>query len=329
MYYKTKQLLTGILLLLLVTACGSSTDKNPEYLFRASMLVKENHTWHKAFIHFGKLIEERSDGRMKLEVYPSEQLAKELEAIRLIKLGVIDMTISAGSLTNFAEILTFSDMPFLLKDTLAMHKLINSDIGKRIEREMIEKIGLRPLGYFQRGERHLTSNRPIKHPDDLQELIIRVPNAPSYVVAWKALGAKPTPMAFSEVFSSLQQGTIEAQENPFAMIKNAGFSEVQKYLNLTGHLITWGYPLVGEKQFQSMPKDLKAIFLQAAREMQVYEHRLFLDNESKVQKELKDEGMIFVEVDKIAFMENGQEAVYESLSPQMQEVYKSIKKITQ
>ena len=239
MYSKIKQLLI-IILFLLVSACASSSEKKPEYLFRASILVKENHTWYKAFIHFGKLIEERSNGRMKLEVYPSEQLAKELEAIRLIKAGVIDMSISAGSLTNFSEILTFSDMPFLLKDTLAMHKLINSSIGKRIETEMIEIIGLRPLGYFQRGERHLTSNRPIKHPDDLQELIIRVPNAPSYVVAWKALGAKPTPMAFSEVFSSLQQGTIEAQENPFAMIKNAGFSEVQKYLNLTGHLITWG-----------------------------------------------------------------------------------------
>jgi tripartite ATP-independent transporter DctP family solute receptor len=324
----TKQLLI-IILLLLVSACASSSEKKPEYLFRASILVKENHTWYKAFIHFGKLIEERSNGRMKLEVYPSEQLAKELEAIRLIKAGVIDMSISAGSLTNFAEILTFSDMPFLLKDTLAMHKLINSSIGKRIETEMIEIIGLRPLGYFQRGERHLTSNRPIKHPDDLQELIIRVPNAPSYGVAWKALGAKPTPMAFSEVFSSLQQGTIEAQENPFAMIKNAGFSEVQKYLNLTGHLITWGYPLVGEKQFQNLPKDLKTIFLQAAKEMQVYEHRLFLDNESKVQKELKDKGMIFIEVDKIAFMENGEQAIYESLSPEMQEIYKSIKKITQ
>jgi len=265
---------------------------------------------------------------MKLEVYPSEQLAKELEAIRLIKAEVIDMTISAGSLTNFAEILIFSDMPFLLKDTIAMHKLINSDIGKRIEKEMIKKIGVRPLGYFQRGERHLTSNRPIKHPDDLQELIIRVPNVPSYVVAWKALGAKPTPMAFSEVFSSLQQGTIEAQENPFAMIKNAGFSEVQKYLNLTGHLITWGYPLVGEKQFQKLPDDLKAIFLQAAKEMQIFEHKLFLSNESKVQKQLQDEGMIFVEVDKNVFMENGEKAIYESLSPQMQEIYKTIKKIT-
>ena len=329
MWSKTKYLFIGLLLILLVSACDSTTDKNPQYLFKASLLVKENHTWYKAFVYFGSLIEERSGGRMKLEVYPSEQLAKELEAIRLIRSGVIDMTISAGSLTNFAEILTFSDMPFLLKDTIAMHKLINSTIGKRIEREMIEKIGVRPMGYFQRGERHLTSNRPIKHPDDLQELIIRVPNAPSYVVAWKALGAKPTPMAFSEVFSSLQQGTIEAQENPFAMIKNAGFSEVQKYLNLTGHLITWGYPLVGEKQFQSLPEDLKTIFLQAAKEMQAYEHRLFLSNESKVQKQLQDQGMIFVEVDKNAFMENGEKAVYESLSPEMQEVYKSIKKITQ
>ena len=140
MWYKTKQLFVGISLMISVLACNFTSDKKPEYLFKASLLVKENHTWYKAFVHFGKLIEERSGGRMKLEVYPSEQLAKELEAIRLIRAEVIDMTISAGSLTNFAEILIFSDMPFLLKDTLAMHKLINSDIGKRIEKEMIKKI---------------------------------------------------------------------------------------------------------------------------------------------------------------------------------------------
>jgi len=328
MKVQLKNGLIGVLLFLFFTACNTPPEREVEYLFKASMLVKENHTWYKAFKYFGELIEERSNGRMKLEVYPSEQLAKELEAIRLIRAGVIDMTISAGSLTNFAEILTFSDMPFLLKDTLAMQKLINSPIGKRIEREMIEKIGLRAMGYFQRGERHLTSNRPIRHPDDLNELIIRVPNAPSYVVAWKALGAKPTPMAFSEVFSSLQQGTIEAQENPFAMIKNAGFSEVQKYLNLTGHLITWGYPLVGEKQFQRLPEDLKVIFLQAAKEMQIYEHRLFLQNEARVQEQLKKDGMTFVEVDKNAFMKKGEQAVFESLSPEMKAVYKTIKEIT-
>jgi tripartite ATP-independent transporter DctP family solute receptor len=318
----------GVILAWVASSCNFKNDQEPEYLFRASMLVKENHTWYKAFVHFGELIEERSQGRMRLEVYPSEQLAKELEAIRLIRAGVIDMTISAASLTNFAEILTFSDMPFMLRDTIAMQKLINSEIGKRIEKEMIEKIGVRPMGYFQRGERHTTSNRPIRHPDDLKELLIRVPNAPSYVVAWKALGAKPTPMAFSEVFSSLQQGTVEAQENPFAMIKNAGFSEVQSHLNLTGHVVSWGYPIVGEKQFQSLPQDLKAIFLQAAKEMQYYEHRLFLENEKKVAAQLKEDGMIFVEVDKTAFMEKGATAVYESLSPEMKKVYKAIKQIT-
>ena len=315
--------------ILLLSNFACKRDNNPEFIFRASMLVKENHTWYKAFIYFGELIRERSNGRMKLEVYPSEQLAKELEAIRLIRAEVIDMTISAASLTNFSEILTFSDIPFLLKDTIAMHKLINSSIGKKIEKEMIQKIGVRAIGYFQRGERHLTSNRPIRHPDDLDELIIRVPNAPSYVVAWKALGAKPTPMAFSEVFSSLQQGTIEAQENPFAMIKNAGFSEVQKYLNLTGHVVSWGYPIVGEKQFQKLPDDLKTIFLQSAKEMQIYEHQLFLNNESKVQKQLQDEGMVFVEVDKSSFMKKGEKAVYQSLSPDMQKIYDIIKKITQ
>ena len=86
---------------------------------------------------------------------------------------------------------------------------------------------------------------------------------------------------------------------------------------------------MGEKQFQKLPEDLKSIFLQAAKEMQIYEHRLFLNNESKVQKQLQDDGLIFVEVDKNAFMKDGEKAVFESLSPEMQEIYKTIKKITQ
>jgi len=293
------------------------------------MLVNENHTWYKSFIYFGTLLEERSNGQIKLEVYPSEQLAKEVEAIRLIQAGVIDMTISAATLANWEEILTFSDMPFLLKDAAAMRKLIASPIGAQIEKAMIEKMGLRPVGYFQRGERHLTSNRPIKHPDDLNGLIIRVPNAPSYVTAWQSMGAKPTPMSFSEVFTALQQGTIEAQENPFAMIKNAGFSEVQKYVNLTGHVVSWGYPLVGEAQFQKLPPALQKVFLTAAKEMQDYEHQLFLANETKVQEDLQNEGMTFVTVDQQAFIEKSEKAIFESLSPEMKTVYQSIKALTQ
>ena len=319
-------LLLGSLFFLSV-GCKSS-ESTVKYVFKASMLVNENHTWYKSFMYFGKLLHERSEGQIKLEVYPSEQLAKEVEAIRLIQAGVIDMTISAGTLANWEEILAFSDMPFLLRDAEAMKKLIESPIGEQIEQVMIKEMGLRPVGYFQRGERHLTSNRPIKHPDDLKGLIIRVPNAPSYVTAWQSMGAKPIPMAFSEVFTALQQGTIEAQENPFAMIKNAGFSEVQEYVNLTGHLITWGYPLVGEAQFQKLPTYLQEIFLQAAKEMQNYELKLFLANETRVQEELQKEGMTFVTVNKAAFIEQSEEAIYESLSPKMKKIYKSIKTLT-
>ncbi|MEL6945080.1 MAG: TRAP transporter substrate-binding protein [Bacteroidota bacterium] len=232
----------------------------PEYLFRASLLTNETHTWYRAFDFFAQSIAERTQGRIKVEVYPSQQLGKEIESIRMIQAGVIDMTITGSPLSNWFEIAAFCEMPFLLRDSTEKAMIIHGDIGERIEKEMIDKVGLRAVGTFERGPRHLTSNRPIRHPDELNGLIIRVPNVPSFVTAWSAMGAKPTPMAFSEVFTSLQQGTIEAQENPFAMIRSAGFAEVQEYLSLTGHVVSWSYPVVGEKQFQELPDDLKHIF---------------------------------------------------------------------
>lgn len=315
-------ILKCIFLCLILVQCGSK--KEPEFLLRSSHLVNDQHTWFKAFEYFSEILEERSNGRIILENYSSEQIAKEIEAIRMIQTEVIDMTVTGSILNNWIEVMAFCELPFLLRDSVDMKNLINGPIGKRMEAEMLNTTGLRTLGYFQRGPRHLTANRPIKHPDDLKGLIVRVPNVPSFVTAWSALGAKPTPMAFSEVFTSLQQGTIEAQENPYALIKAAGFSEVQKYLNVTSHVVSWTYPVIGEKQFQKFPEDLKKIFLECAADMQTYEHELFIENEKKVQQELKSKGMTFVTVDKDAFNEKCKDAIYNSLSPEMQEVYHQI-----
>ncbi len=315
----TKSLLVVAIGLVILMQCKQK--QSAPYVLKASLLVNENHTWYKGFVYFQEILEKRSGGQIKLEVYHSEQLAKEIEAIRLIQAGVIDMTITGSMLNNWMEIAVFCELPFLLRDSVDMKQLINGPVGRRIEHEMVTKTGLRPLGYFQRGPRHLTSNRPIKHPDDLNGLILRVPNVPSFVTTWSALGAKPTPMAFSEVFTSLQQGTVEAQENPFALIKSAGFSEVQRYINLTAHVVSWGYPVIGEKQFRRMPDDLQEIFLKAASDMQQYEHQLFLDGEKSVQQALKDKGMQFIEVDKDAFNNKSKTAIYESLSPEMRKVY--------
>ncbi|MFT7034482.1 MAG: tripartite ATP-independent transporter DctP family solute receptor [Cyclobacteriaceae bacterium] len=316
-----------IILLSLLILCHCRSGKEPDFLLRASHLVNENHTWYKAFVYFGQLLEERSNGRIKLENYHSEQLAKEIESIRLIQAGVIDMTVTSSSLSNWIDIMAFSEMPFLLRDSIDLINLINGPIGQRMAIEMRDNVGLRPIGHFQRGPRHLTSNRPISHPDDLEGLIVRVPNVSSFVTAWDALGAKPTPMAFSEVFTSLQQGTIEAQENPFAMINSAGFAEVQEYINLTAHVVSWVYPVIGEKQYQAFPDDLKEIFNECSVEMQQYEHQLFLKNERSVQQELKNKGMKFIEVDKDAFGEKGLETIYNSLSVEMQEIYMQVQEM--
>lgn len=322
--YKSKTLLFLLGLVLLFNC--KTKEPEPEFLFRAALLVNEDHTWYKAFDHFKEIIEKRSAGRIQVQLYPSQQLGKENESIRMIQAEVIEMTTTGSVLTNWFEVAAFCELPYLMKDSTDMNLYINGPIGRQMETEMISKAGLRALGHFERGPRHLTSNRPIKHPDDLKGLIIRVPNVPAFVTTWSALGAKPTPMAFSEVFTSLQQGTIEAQENPFAMINNAGFSEVQQYLNLTGHVMSWVYPVVGEKQFQKLPSDLQEIFLEAGEEMQAYEHRLFLENEKNVQDELKAKGMQFIEVDKEAFAKKCEQAIYESLSPEMQKIFDQLKK---
>ncbi|NRB53716.1 MAG: TRAP transporter substrate-binding protein [Saprospiraceae bacterium] len=310
-----------VLLSLSVLSRCSPSDQ-PEYLFRVSLWANEEHTWYKAFLHFGELLWDRSEGRIKVEVYPSEQLAKEKESIRLIQAEVIEMTVTASLLSNWIEIAAFCELPFLLRDTTDKNALLYGPIGEKIKEEILAETGLRPVAVFERGPRHLTSNRPIKHPDDLQGLILRVPSVPSFVTAWSAMGAKPTPMAFSEVFTSLQQGTIEAQENPFELILNAGFPEVQQYVNLTEHVMSWSYPVVGEKQFQRLPEDLQEVFLEAAVEMQAFERRLFLESEKKVQDELKARGMEFVEVDKDAFAAKCEEAIYNSLSPESQSLYR-------
>ena len=319
--YKKKHLAPFLLFFTFATFWSCKNQQPETHLLRVSLWANENHNWYDAFMYFADIVKERSAGRMRIEVYPSEQLAKEMESIRLIQADVIDMTVTASLLSNWIEVATFCEMPFLLRDSTEKKALINGPIGKRVEKEMLEKVGLRPVAVFERGPRQLTSNRPIRHPDDLKGMIVRVPSVPSFVTAWSAIGAKPTPMAFSEVFTALQQGTIEGQENPFALILSAGFAEVQQYVNLTEHVMSWSYPVIGEKQFQRLPDDLKAIFLDAAKDMERYQQQQFFTSEQEAREKLIAKGMQLIEVDKAAFSKKCEQAIYNSLSTEMQALY--------
>ncbi len=290
-------------------------------------LADEKNTWHLGALKFKELVEKNSGGRIEVKIYPNEQLGKEKDLVTSIQTGTADMGIFGETLTTFgADKTIFMATPYLLRDAAHLHKIAGGEIGKEIEAQVLEKAKLRVLGYMERGPRELTSSRPVKTPDDLKGMKIRLPNVPIFLAVWEALGAKPIPMAFSEVFTSLQQGTIEGQENPYALISSAHFYEVQKYLNRTSHVRGWIYICIGEKRFASLPDDLKKVILDAGKEMQTYENKLFLEEEGKLEKFLKEK-MTFVDVDQAAFAKIASEAVLKNLNDSQKEMYKKIQAV--
>ena len=319
----------GIVLLVLsvFVSFASAALAADKIVLKFGHLADEKNTWHLGALKFKELVEKNSGGRIEVKIYPNEQLGKEKDLVTSIQTGTADMGIFGETLTTFgADKTIFMATPYLLRDAAHLHKVAGGEMGKEIEAQVLEKAKLRVLGYMERGPRELTSSRAVKTPDDLKGMKIRLPNVPIFLAAWEALGAKPIPMAFSEVFTSLQQGTIEGQENPYALIASAHFYEVQKFLNKTSHVRGWIYVCIGEKRFASLPDDLKKVVLDAGKEMQAYENKLFLEEEGKLEKLLKEK-MTFVDVDQAAFANIASEAVLKNLSDSQKEMYKKIQAV--
>ena len=324
---KLSKLLTVVYFSVIISFFSSCNSNNSSIILRFGHQANESDIWHKSSLKFKELVEELSEGRIEVRVYPAEQLGKERDMIRSIKAGIVDMTTTGESMQNWSKITVFCAVPYLIKNSDHLKKVVDGPVGQRISAEMIKNIGLRPIAYFERGARNLTSNRPISTPEDLKGIILRVPNVPIFVKTWTELGAKPTPMTLSEVFTALQQGTVEAQENPYALINSAGFYEVQKYVNLTEHVIGWVYVVIGEEKFQSLPVDLQEVIINAGKLTQEYHQKIFKAEEKYLREELERKGMIIQTVDKVAFQEKASRAVKESLPGELIEVYENIEKL--
>ncbi|MGO2879952.1 MAG: TRAP transporter substrate-binding protein, partial [Halomonas sp.] len=273
---------------------------------------------------FKEEVEANSDGRIEVRLYPSEQLGNEMDVINSIQLGTADMTITGESLQNWAPKAAMMAVPYAFRDSEHLHAAVNGEIGTEIEEQITERTNLVPLAWFERGPRELTSNRPIRTPEDLNDLRLRVPNVPLFVDTWQAMGARPTPMAFSEVFTALQQNTLEGQENPLSLIESASFNEVQDYVNMTGHVRSWIYVVIGRNQLENMPEDLQQVVRDAAQTMQAYESELFVEDQTRLEQALQERGMEFVEVDVDAFAEAARPAVLEALTPEQREIFDAI-----
>ena len=275
-----------------------------EFNLTIAHIVDEGNSWHKASVFFKEEVEKRSNGRIAVTIYPNSQLGSEIDQIQsALTGGGVDIVITGESMMTYIPELGILGVPYLITSDEHMEKVAGGEIGKEIEKlMMMDGEGFRCLAYFIRGPRNVTSNKPVRTPDDMKGMIIRTPASTITVATFEAFGAKPTPMAFSEVFTSLQSGTIQAQENPLAMIKTGNFYEVQKYLNKTEHLRTWIYFAIAERAFKALPEDLQKIVVEVGKEMQAYERKLFVEGEKSLADELKAKGMTFIEdVDQAAF----------------------------
>lgn len=307
------------------TGGGTDTGGSGETVeWRFGHLADENHIWHQTAEHFAELVEENSDGQIEITIYPNNSLGGETDTINAIQSGTADMVISGETLQNWAPNAALMAAPYAFRDLEHVQTVVEGEIGEQIASEIQEQAGLTPLYYHTRAPRNLTSNEPIQTPDDLSGFSMRVPNVPLFLDVWSAAGASPQVMDFNEVFTGLQQGVIEGQENPVDLIQSAGLSEVQDYVNRTEHVYSWIYVLVGNDQFDALSEELQEVVRSAAEEAQAFGADLYETEIDSIEQALMDSGMEFVDVDQDAFREAMRPAIESSLTEEQLDLYNRI-----
>ncbi len=240
--------------------------------------------------------------RAKVIVFGSSQLGGDKELLQKLKLGTVDLAVPSTVMSSEVDLFGIFEMPYLVKDREHM---------KRIERDIVwpslapeaEKKGLKVIAVWENGYRHITNNkRPINVPDDLKGVKLRTPEGKWRVKMFQAYGANPSPMKFSEVFTALQTGVMDGQENPFTQIYSARFQEVQKYLSLTGHVYTPAYLVAGSKKWATLPPDVRKILEDTAKETQAFVYQTAAKQEDELLGKLKAGGIQVNSPDKDAFI---------------------------
>jgi tripartite ATP-independent transporter DctP family solute receptor len=222
---------------------------------------------------FAKRANAKLGAKAKVVVYGSSQLGGDKELLQKLKLGTVDMALPSTVMSSEADLFGVFEMPYLVKDRAHMQRIEKDVFWSKLAPEA-EKKGLKVVAVWENGYRHITnSKRPINTPDDLKGIKLRVPEGKWRVKMFQAYGANPSPMKFSEVFTALQTGVMDGQENPFTQIYSAKFQEVQKFLSLTGHVYTPAYVTVGANKWATLPADVRQVLEDVAKETQnfVYE----------------------------------------------------------
>ena len=266
--------------------------------------------------HFAQLANQRLDGKYKVVVYGSSTLGGDKEMMQKLKLGTIDMVEPSTVMSSIADMFGVFEMPYLVKSRDHMKKIEKELFWSKIE-PAAEAKGYKVLAVWENGFRQITNNKhPIVKPEDLRGIKLRVPEGKWRVKMFQAYGANPSPMKFSEVFTALQTGVMDGQENPLAQIDSAKFYEVQKYLSMTGHVYTPAYLVVSTNGWKKIPPDVQKVLEQAAKETQDFVYQTGAKMDDDLLAKMKKAGIKVNEVDKDAFIK-ASKPVYDDFSKEV------------
>ena len=284
------------LLAALGLALGLSLPALAQTTMRISISVAQNSHQGVAIDTFAREVEKRTGGRYKVQTFYSGSLGGERESIEAVQLGTQELTFSStGPVPNFVPEARILDIPFLFRDKAHARAVLDGAIGQDMLKAFDSK-GFRALAWGENGVRHMTnSKRAVNSPDDLKGLKMRTMENPVHVAAYKGFGIITTPMAFPEVFTALQQGTVDGQENPLSVIMAAKFDQVQKHLTLTGHVYSPAIFLMNKGAFDKLSAADKQHFLDAAKEAVKANRARVDEDDAKGVAELRAKGMQVIE----------------------------------
>lgn len=265
--------------LTIILSCGvaasacSPAGRDPLVL-RLGHVGTPGSLYDRGALKFKELVEARLPGRVEIRVFPSSQLGEDREMLQGLRLGILEVHVPSSVLNSVEPLLTALDLPFLIKDRAHFERIISGPFGGRIKQRLLEQ-DLVLLAFWENGFRMITNNiRPVVTPADLRGIKIRTPKDPERVKLFHAFGANAMSMPFGELFTALRQGAIDGQENPLAQIVSARLYEVQKYLSVSRHVYSPGYPIMSRAFFESLPEDVARVVREAAVEAGAYQRML-------------------------------------------------------
>ncbi len=289
---------------LFTCAAGSFGIANAQTKLKWAHVYETSEPYHKHSVWAAEEIKKRSNGKFDISVFPASTLGKETDINQGMTLGTVDMIISGPSFAARSyPRLGIAYYPFIFRDADHLIAYSKSDVFNEMVEGYRQKTGIQILAYTYYGARQTTAQKPFNDCAGMKGIKIRVPDVPAYTATPKACGANPTPIAFAEVYLALQNGTVDAQENPLTTIEAKKFFEVQKAIMMTGHIVDGLTTQVAPHVWNTLSAAEKAMFTEVAREAAARSTADIKKRESELVDEFKKKGLTVVNVDRKSFVD--------------------------